>query len=288
MLDPEKVATIRRLYFAEHWKIGTIASELGVHRDTVRAAVETDPLHRPCRLRPSRLDPYLPFLRETLERHPRLRATRLLDMIRQRGYVGSIQRLRCVVARLRPATGEPFLRLVSLPGEQAQVDWAHFGEVVVGRAKRRLSCFVMTLFFSGVARVILYDNLKSAVLERQGSAVHFHPRLIELCSHYHFQPRPCAPGKGNQKGKVERAIRYVTAAATTATSTSTRPATRRPCSSTSAEPEDRRLPAASPPSCPKPRLSCRRPSPRARTPDLLPSSSCACSTTTGRRPCGPP
>ena len=64
-------------------------------------------------------------------------------------------------------------------------------------------------FFSGVPRVILYDNLKSAVLERQGSAVHFHPRLIELCSHYHFQPRPCAPGKGNQKGKVERAIRYV-------------------------------------------------------------------------------
>jgi len=237
MLDPEKLATIRRLYFAEQWKIGTIASELGVHRDTVRASIETDPLHRPRRLRPSRLDPYVGFLRETLERHPRLRATRLLEMIRQRGYVGSIQRLRCVVARLRPAVKEPFLRLVSLPGEQAQVDWAHFGEVAIGRARRRLSCFVMTLshsralflefffdqsqenffsghvaaftFFTGVPRVILYDNLKSAVLERQGSAIHFHPRLIELCSHYHFQPRPCAPGKGNQKGKVERAIRYV-------------------------------------------------------------------------------
>jgi DNA-directed RNA polymerase specialized sigma24 family protein len=37
MLDPEKLATIRRLYYAEHWKIGTIAAELGVHRDTVRA-----------------------------------------------------------------------------------------------------------------------------------------------------------------------------------------------------------------------------------------------------------
>jgi transposase len=237
MLDPEKLATIRRLYFAERWKIGTIASELGVHRDTVRSAIETDPLHRPRRLRPSRLDPYIPFLRETLERHPRLRATRLLGMIRQRGYTGSIQRLRCVVARLRPAVKEPFLRLVSLPGEQAQVDWAHFGEVMVGRARRRLSCFVMTLsfsralylefffdqsqenffrghvaafgFFSGCPRVLLYDNLKSAVLERHGSAIHFHPRLLELCSHYHFQPRPCAPGKGNQKGKVERAIRYV-------------------------------------------------------------------------------
>lgn len=237
MLDPEKLATIRRLYFAEHWKFGTIAAELGVHRDTVRAAVETDPLHRPRRLRPSRLDPYLPFLRETLDRYPRLRATRLLEMVRQRGYAGSIQRVRSVVARMRPVVKEPFLRLVTLPGEQAQVDWAHFGEVQVGRARRKLSCFVMTLsfsralflefffdqsqenffrghvaafgFFSGVPRVILYDNLKAAVLERQGSAVHFHPRLIELCSHYHFQPRPCAPGKGNQKGKVERAIRYV-------------------------------------------------------------------------------
>lgn len=237
MLDPEKVATIRRLYYAERWRIGTIATELSVHRDTVRAAIETDPLHRPRRLRPSRLDPYLPFLRETLEQYPRLRATRLLEMIRLRGYAGSIQRLRCVVARLRPVMKEPFLRLVTLPGEQSQVDWAHFGEVLVGRAKRKLSCFVMTLsfsralyleyffdqsqenffrghvaafeFFTGCARVILYDNLKAAVLARQGSAIHFHPRLLELCSHYHFQPRPCAPGKGNQKGKVERAIRYV-------------------------------------------------------------------------------
>lgn len=237
MLDPERLATIRRLYYAEHWKIGTIASELGVHRDTVRAAIETDPLGRPRRLRPSLLDPYVAFLRETLERHPRLRATRLLEMIRPRGYAGSIQRLRCVVARLRPEGKEAFLRLVSFPGEQAQVDWAHFGSVKVGRAERRLSCFVMTLsfsralylefffdqtqesffrghvrgfdYFGGVPRVILYDNLKSAVLERQGRAVHFHPRLIELVSHYHFQPRPCAPGRGNEKGKVERAIRYV-------------------------------------------------------------------------------
>src|SRR5262249_17812019 len=33
-------------------------------------------------LRPSIVDPYLPFLRETLEQHPRLRATRLYRMIR--------------------------------------------------------------------------------------------------------------------------------------------------------------------------------------------------------------
>jgi len=54
-----------------------------------------------------------------------------------------------------------------------------------------------------------YDNLKSAVLERQGSAIRFHPRLLELAGHYHFAPRPCTPGRGNEKGKVERQIQYL-------------------------------------------------------------------------------
>ena len=47
------------------------------------------------------------------------------------------------------------------------------------------------------------------MLERRGDLVRFHPRLIELCSHYHFQARPCAPARGNEKGRVERAIRYI-------------------------------------------------------------------------------
>ena len=55
----------------------------------------------------------------------------------------------------------------------------------------------------------LYDNLKSAVLERHGSHVHFNPRLLELAGHYHFVPRPCQVRAGNQKGRVERAIRFV-------------------------------------------------------------------------------
>jgi hypothetical protein len=57
--------------------------------------------------------------------------------------------------------------------------------------------------------VILYDNLKSAVLERRGNQILFHPRLLELSAHYHFAPRPCQVRAGNQKGRVERAIRYV-------------------------------------------------------------------------------
>jgi hypothetical protein len=63
--------------------------------------------------------------------------------------------------------------------------------------------------WSGQPRVILYDNLRSAVLERRGNEIHFNPRLMELCAHYHFVARPCQVRAGNQKGRVERAIRYV-------------------------------------------------------------------------------
>lgn len=63
------------------------------------------------------LDPYLGFLRQTLELHPRLRATRLHQMLRDRGYAGSVEQLRRVVARLRPHPQEAFLRLQVFAGE---------------------------------------------------------------------------------------------------------------------------------------------------------------------------
>lgn len=61
----------------------------------------------------------------------------------------------------------------------------------------------------GVARVLLYDNLKSAVLERQGDAIRFNPQLLSFSAHYRYEPRPVAVARGNGKGRVERAIRYV-------------------------------------------------------------------------------
>src|SRR5215472_4296251 len=237
MIPPETRVQIRRYFYAEHWKIGTIAQALNVHPDTVRRAIEVERFQHAEPMRPSIVDPYLPFVRETLAQYPRLRATRLYQMIRDRGYSGSVEQLRRVVARLRPHPHEAFLRLQVFPAEQAQVDWAYFGSVMVRRAKRQLSCFVMTLswsralylefFFdqttenflrghvrafqdwSGAPRVILYDNLRSAVLERRGDQIHFNPRLLELAAHYHFAPRPCQVRAGNQKGRVERAIRYV-------------------------------------------------------------------------------
>jgi hypothetical protein len=116
MISPEIRARIRRYFYAEHWKIGTIASELGVHPDAVRNAIESERFKSSKPLGPSVVDPYLEFLRHTLEQHPRLRATRLYQMIRDRGYAGSVVQLRRTVARLRPHSREPFLQLQTFPG----------------------------------------------------------------------------------------------------------------------------------------------------------------------------
>ena len=39
MITPEQHAEIRRLYFGEHWTVGTIVANLRLHPDTVRAAI---------------------------------------------------------------------------------------------------------------------------------------------------------------------------------------------------------------------------------------------------------
>jgi transposase len=238
VIDKSIEARILRLYYAERWKIGTIAAQLGLHHEVVERVIRTDGCPAPRQMRPSILDPFLPFIHETLQQYPRLCASRLYAMCVERGYHGGPDHFRHKVSGLRPRPpAEAYLRLATLPGEQAQVDWAHFGKIQIGRAMRALMAFVMVLAFSrmifvrfflgqrlehflqghvaafrafgGVARVLLYDNLKSVVLERVGDAIRFHPTLLAFAGHYRYEPRPVAVGRGNEKPRVERAIRYV-------------------------------------------------------------------------------
>jgi len=83
MISPETRVQIRRYFYAEHWKIGTIARELNVHPDAVRNAIESDRFNRTQSIRPSVTDPSMEFVRQTLSQHPRLRATRIYQMIHE-------------------------------------------------------------------------------------------------------------------------------------------------------------------------------------------------------------
>jgi len=238
-IPPELEAQILRYYHVEKWRVGTIARQLRVHHATVVRVLAQAGLPRagpPGRR--SQVEPYLPFMLETLQRFPTLTASRLHAMVRERGYRGGPDHFRHLVACHRPRRpAEAYLRLRSLPGEQGQVDWGHFGHLTIGRARRPLMAFVMVLSYSrqiflrffldarmesflcghvgaftawqGCPRVLLYDNLKSAVLERQGDAIRFHPTLLAFAAHYHYEPRPVAVARGNEKGRVERTIRYI-------------------------------------------------------------------------------
>ena len=236
---PDIEAQILRYYHAEKWTVGTIARQLHVHHSVVRRVLAQAGLPGlGASPRPSQIDAYLPLIRETLEKFPTLTASRLFAMVRERGYRGNPDHFRHCIALHRPRRpAEAYLRLRSLPGEQAQVDWGHFGHLQIGRAQRPLMAFVMVLSHSrqiflrffldarmesflrghvgaftawgGVPRVLLYDNLKSAVLERRGDAIRFHPGLLAFAGHYRFEPRPVAVARGNEKGRVERAIGYV-------------------------------------------------------------------------------
>ena len=239
MTTPDDIAAhVKRLYHAEQWPIGTIAMTLGIHHSAVQRILDQENASKARSPRPSMIDPYVPFIVATLEKYPQLTASRVYHMLRERGYPGSESHFRSLIAPYRPRpAAEAFLRLRTLPGEQGQVDWAAFGQIEIGKAKRPLMGFVMVLSYSrkiflrfcldarmanflwahraafdafvGVPRVLLYDNLKSAVIQREGAAIRFNPEILKFAGHYRYEPRPVAVARGNQKGRVERAIRYI-------------------------------------------------------------------------------
>jgi transposase len=238
-IDRETEVEIRRLYFREHWKRGTIVAQLGVHPDVVERVIgPLGPEPKNAAPRPTVLDLYCAFILEVLGRYPRLVATRIYDMIVERGYTGSLRTLRRFVRVHRPQTRrEIYVRIETLPGEQAQVDWAHVGHIRVKGGTRPLYCFVLLLrhsramwaelvleqttaslirslvraaqYFGGVTHQWLFDNPKSIVAAREGSAIRFAPDLVELAGMLHVSLRACRVRKPTDKGGVERGIRYL-------------------------------------------------------------------------------
>ncbi|WP_211252833.1 transposase [Acidiphilium angustum] len=127
VMPPDIEAQILRYYHAEKWKIGTIAAQLHIHHGVVRRVIAQHsglPQATPPR-RPSQIDAYLPFILQTLEKFPKLSASRLYVMVRERGYPGRPDHFRHLIAAHRPRPkAEAYLRLRTLPGDEAQVDWA--------------------------------------------------------------------------------------------------------------------------------------------------------------------
>lgn len=238
-MNPELWAEIRRLFSIEKLSRSAIAERLGLHRRTIRRALASDspPSRAPAPPKHAKLDPYRPYLQDRLKQYPELSGAKLLIEIRRLGYTGGYTQLKDHLASLRPKPPQAFLRIETLPGEQAQVDWANCGTIRIGSALRKLSCFVMVLsysrmlyleftlsqciedflaahlnafkFFQGLPKKILYDNLKTVVLSRVGREIRFNPRFTDFAGYHLFEPIPCAVAQAHQKGKIESGIKFI-------------------------------------------------------------------------------
>lgn len=125
-----------------------VAKRLGVSRDTVskywdgaKIKLEQQRYGR----RPQLIDPYRDYITARLEEFPELSARRLFKEIRGRGYQGSERTVRRYVRSIRPCKYREYKPFETLPGEQAQVDWGHFGTIVVQGARYKLYAFYPVL-----------------------------------------------------------------------------------------------------------------------------------------------
>jgi transposase len=224
--------------------ISAIARRLGTDRKTVRKHIVRGlepPLYGPRPPKPAALDPFLPYLRERVAAWPELSGKRLWRELKERGYQGCYSRVTDALRQLRPPTPASFeRRFETPPGQQAQVDFAHFqvtfaGEpgltrtvwlfsLVLGHSRLIWARFVLhqdlpTVLrchvaafaaLGGVPREILYDRMKTVVLgEDERRHVVCNRALLDLARHHGFHPRACKPYRAKTKGKVERPFRYI-------------------------------------------------------------------------------
>ena len=235
----DRVAEVLRLALLEGCSVRTIARQLSMSRKTVRKVIGRGKA-KPKQVKEPRtsiLDPYDEEIRKLLKDTPELRATAMLERLRDRGYTGGITILRDHLRGVRPRPArEAFLSLDFKPGAALQVDWADFGFALPGCA-RRVSAFVAVLaysrylymefttsqamgtflrcmeralhFFGGTTHVDIFDNMKTVVLERAGNVIVFNPRFVEYARSRGFAITACTPARGNEKGRVERPIGFV-------------------------------------------------------------------------------
>ena len=223
--------------------VSDIARRTGFDRKTVRRYIARGlepPAYTPRPPRPALLDPYRGYLSERVAAFPELRASRLLRELREVGYRGGYTQLTAFLRTVRPQTPAGFeQRFETPPGQQAQVDFAHFRaefmaepgvsrvvwlfSMVLGHSRLIWARFVAHQDLQAVLRChaaafealggvpgeVLYDRMRTAVNGEDETGVIYNPALVACARHYGFQPRACRPYRAKSKGKVERPFRYV-------------------------------------------------------------------------------
>jgi transposase len=231
---------------ADHQK-GLSYSELGrkynIDRRTAKKYAESEsrPVYSLTDSKPSKLDPYKSQIMVWLNEAP-YSAMRIWEKIQEQGFDGSYSVVKHFVRGKKEQLNEQAtIRFETMPGLQAQVDWAFFEDhrVKEGKESKKLYCFLMILGYSrmryiefvtdmstdtlirchvnafrylgGYPEEILYDNMKQVVIKRlmKQEESTLNRQFEDFAGFYGFKPILCRPYRGQTKGKVERTVAFV-------------------------------------------------------------------------------
>jgi transposase len=220
--------------------IQAIGTFTGHDRKTVRKYLAAGACldYKPREPRPSKLDPFKPYVEERCKAGV-WNAVVLLRELRERGYRGGYTILKDYLLPQREAAHQVAVRrFETAAGAQAQVDWGHLGYLEQAGQEQALSGFVFTLGYSraisaeaaldqklatllrlhetafhalgGVPQEILYDRMKTVWMgtDARGEVV-WHPQFLDFARYWGFTPRLCRPYRAQTKGKVESGVKYV-------------------------------------------------------------------------------
>jgi len=239
MIDQRTIFEIHRLA-NEGASARRIANHLKLNRKTVVRYLRDPNPKRPTVKRASKLDPFKQEIERMLEIDPKASAVVILQRIASLGFEGEITILRGYLRKIRGRSKkrQPFIRFESLPGQQCQIDWGHFGSLTYGNTTRKLYCMAViesysrllylefthsqrqeTLnrcllnafrFFQGTPRELVHDNMLTAVIERQGPLIRFNEAFLQFLMPFKIVPVACNVAQPHEKGKVEKgAIHYI-------------------------------------------------------------------------------
>lgn len=237
MIKPEKVMNIKSLKKQGYSK-RAIARMTGVHRDTVKKYLEEGelPIYKK-NIRQSKLDTYKPLIEGWLSQE-NYQASRIYELLICEGFEGSYDVVQRHVKTIKEKRDRvAYVRFETMPGQQAQVDFADFKIKCADGSELTIYCFVMVLgysrhlyvelidkctmtnflachqhafgFFGGIPAEILYDNMKNVVIKRMLNKIQWNKEFEAFAMHYGFKPLLTPTYSPWAKGKVERPIKYV-------------------------------------------------------------------------------
>lgn len=240
---------IRQLYLVEGLSQRAIARSLGISRHTVKRYCDGSnlPWERKKRQYTHSVvtNEVIEFIKQCFQedqqgmnRRQRHTAHRIYQRLcQEKGFHGGESTIRRVVKELKMASlKKAFVPLVFAPGEAIQVDWGT-ATVILHGEKTEVYLFCMRLchscapfvmafpsqreeafleghatgfkFFGGVPRVLIYDNLKTAVKEGWGKSAREQEKFKAFRAHYAYQARFCNLGEGHEKGLIENLVGFI-------------------------------------------------------------------------------